>query len=280
MAEAIQSPAAGDILVDPRAHPVLDRQSAGICMLRLHRGQTYDAARCAASAIIRFDRPLLRLGRLLQFWFGQWRHPRYLGRGNLHIFLFAGFIVLVVHTVDCWRWGPRQSPPGDGRPVRRNLRLRRNRRLPLHDRGDRAAAAQARALCGAGAVRQSPHRRRHLPAGADRHADGGATASSRPAMPPANGSSTCRLSLWRCCRWPWMLQGALAAAPVAGRWRNLYLGAYLVHELAFFFLLCYRPFGIQFHVETSLFSCLFREAGPGHGQAGALGRSRRRSSTR
>jgi Fe-S oxidoreductase len=35
------------------------------------------------------------------------------------------------------------------------------------------------------------------------------------------------------------------------------LGAYLVHGLTFFFLLCYRPFGIQFHVETSLFSVYF-----------------------
>src|SRR4029079_16748529 len=28
-------------------------------------------------------------------------------------------------------------------------------------------------------------------------------------------------------------------------------------EVTFFFLLCYRPFGIQFHVETSLFAIYF-----------------------
>ena len=55
---------------------------------------------------------------------------------------------------------------------------------------------------------------------------------------------------------PWMLQGAWLARPLAVL-ANLYLGAYLAHELAFFFLLCYRPFGIQFHVETSLFSVYF-----------------------
>jgi hypothetical protein len=38
---------------------------------------------------IRFDRPLIRLGRLLQFWFGQWRHPRYLAAGIIHILLFS-----------------------------------------------------------------------------------------------------------------------------------------------------------------------------------------------
>ena len=38
---------------------------------------------------------------------------------------------------------------------------------------------------------------------------------------------------------------------------RFYSGAYLVHELTFYFLLCYRPFGIQFHVETSLFNIYF-----------------------
>ena len=38
---------------------------------------------------------------------------------------------------------------------------------------------------------------------------------------------------------------------------GLYFGGYLLHELTFYFLLCYRPFGIQFHVETSLFNIYF-----------------------
>jgi Fe-S oxidoreductase len=55
---------------------------------------------------------------------------------------------------------------------------------------------------------------------------------------------------------PWILQGALAATalPTLGR---VYSGAYLLHEVTFYFLLCYRPFGIQFHVETSLFNIYF-----------------------
>src|ERR1039457_6935969 len=44
----------------------------------------------------RFDRPLIRLGGALQFLCGKWRHPRYLAAGIIHIFLFAGFIVLVI----------------------------------------------------------------------------------------------------------------------------------------------------------------------------------------
>ncbi|MFZ2083508.1 MAG: (Fe-S)-binding protein [Candidatus Sulfotelmatobacter sp.] len=55
---------------------------------------------------------------------------------------------------------------------------------------------------------------------------------------------------------PWILQKALLSAslPTLG---SVYFGAYLVHELTFYFLLCYRPFGIQFHVETSLFNIYF-----------------------
>ena len=37
----------------------------------------------------------------------------------------------------------------------------------------------------------------------------------------------------------------------------MHIGAYIVDVLTFYFLLCYRPFGIQFHVETSLFNVFF-----------------------
>src|SRR5579864_2040887 len=46
----------------------------------------------------RFDRPLVRLWRVLKFWLGQWKQPRYLLAGILHIVLFAGFLILLVHS--------------------------------------------------------------------------------------------------------------------------------------------------------------------------------------
>jgi Fe-S oxidoreductase len=55
---------------------------------------------------------------------------------------------------------------------------------------------------------------------------------------------------------PWLMRSALAATPLSTLW-NLHRDAYLLHQLTFYFLLCYRPFGIQFHVETSLFNVLF-----------------------
>ncbi len=53
------------------------------------------------------------------------------------------------------------------------------------------------------------------------------------------------------------------------------LGSYLLHGVAFFFLLCYRPFGIQFHVETSLFSIYFAKLDRGSSEAGEVGRAGR-----
>src|SRR5271157_6048984 len=46
----------------------------------------------------RFDRPLARLGNVLKFWFGQWKHPRYKVAGTLHILFFAGFILLAARA--------------------------------------------------------------------------------------------------------------------------------------------------------------------------------------
>jgi hypothetical protein len=46
----------------------------------------------------RFDRPWTRLGNVLKFWLGQWRHPRYPAAGAIHLLLFGGFLILVIRT--------------------------------------------------------------------------------------------------------------------------------------------------------------------------------------
>ena len=61
---------------------------------------------------------------------------------------------------------------------------------------------------------------------------------------------------------PWMLKNALSSASPSTLW-NLHRGAYILDVLTFYFLLCYRPFGIQFHVETSLFNVYFAKLDKG-----------------
>src|SRR5664280_266357 len=47
----------------------------------------------------RFDRPLVRLERVLQFWLGQWKHPRYRTAGIMHILLLLAVLSAVRNTV-------------------------------------------------------------------------------------------------------------------------------------------------------------------------------------
>jgi len=47
---------------------------------------------------LRFDQPWARLEKVLKFWLGQWKHPRYKTAGTLHILIFAGFILLAMRA--------------------------------------------------------------------------------------------------------------------------------------------------------------------------------------
>ncbi|MGC1452691.1 MAG: hypothetical protein WA830_21890, partial [Candidatus Sulfotelmatobacter sp.] len=64
----------------------------------------------------RLDRPLARLGRVLQFWLAQWRHPRYRFSGALHILIFAGFLLLASRVFSLLAMGvsDRFAPTGAG----------------------------------------------------------------------------------------------------------------------------------------------------------------------
>ena len=209
----------------------------------------------------RFDRPLLRLKKVGQFWFGQWKHPRYRVAGCIHILIFAGFIVLAYRSFTLIALGVSDRLPLGfpgtfdnvvGRiqeyaativflcmivaAVRRIVF--KPARYAVPERFGKAHAADAIFLLALIALLMA----------AESMFDGSNSAAA---------SIQCRgvdqlaiLSL------PWMFEKALSATPLATL-RTVTFGAFLAHELTFFFLLCYRPFGIQFHVETSLFSIYF-----------------------
>jgi Fe-S oxidoreductase len=60
----------------------------------------------------------------------------------------------------------------------------------------------------------------------------------------------------------WLLKDAVGSFSLSTLWA-LHLSSYLIDVLTFYFLLCYRPFGIQFHVETSLFNVFFAKLDKG-----------------
>ena len=210
----------------------------------------------------RFDRPLTRAGRVLKFWFGQWKHPRYRFAGALHILIFAGFILLVVRTfaVLIVGWHQNFVMPGLPGPVRHLYNMVTDyaativflcmvvaavRRLVFKPgryavpaKYGKGHTADAIFLLGLIAV---------LMLADSVYAASGAVGEVSQGRP---AETLAILSL------PWLLQQVLSSSSFATI-SVVSFAAYLVHELAFYFLLSYRPFGIQFHVETSLFSVYF-----------------------
>jgi len=206
----------------------------------------------------RFDRPFLRLEKVLQFWLGQWRHPRYPGAGILHILVFSGFLILATRAFSLIL-GFSESFAVSGNighvysvvnqyastvvffcmviaVIRRLVFKPARYAVPAkYGKGHTADAIFLLALIATLMVADSLFEASK------------AAAQSQQGQPV---EFLAVLSL------PWMLKSALVAVSLPTL-RTLHLGGYLVHDLTFFFLLCYRPFGIQFHVETSLFSIYF-----------------------
>src|SRR5271166_4067367 len=210
----------------------------------------------------RFDQPWVRLGRVLKYWLGQWKQPRYRAAGTLHIFIFAGFLVLAIRAFSVLIVGvsPNFVPPGlSGRAgdvygvitdyaativflcmliavIRRLVFKPARYAVPAkYGKGHTADAIFLLSLIALLMLADSFFTAAK------------AAAQVRQGQPV---EVLAALSL------PWMIRNALVSTslPTLGR---MYFGAYFVHELTFYFLLCYRPFGIQFHVETSLFNIYF-----------------------
>jgi Fe-S oxidoreductase len=211
---------------------------------------------------LRFDRPMERLGKFFKFWLGQWKHPRYKAMGALHIVIFACFLLLAARAFTVLIVGVSYDfvmPGFSGETGRlygiitdyaasvvficmivaivRRLAFKPTR-YAVPAKFGKAHTADAVFLLALIAILMF----------ADSLFDAARAAGQAQQGRPAEALAV--LSL------PWILQVAFSSAslPLIGR---LYAGGYLLHEVAFYFLLCYRPFGIQFHVETSLFNVYF-----------------------
>jgi Fe-S oxidoreductase len=199
----------------------------------------------------RFDHPWQRLRNVAKYWLGQWRHPRFPGAGVLHILLFAGFLTLVVRAFSLLVIGVSAGfvmPDGPVYAVVRQYAatvvfvvvvIAALRRVIL-----RPVRYQVPANYGKGRPGDAIFLLALIAIlmAADSLFEAARAAALDDQLPPVTLG--------------WFLQRTIASTTLP-MLRNLYLSAYLLHGLTFFFLLCYRPFGIQFHVETSLFSIYF-----------------------
>jgi Fe-S oxidoreductase len=211
---------------------------------------------------LRFDHPWLRLARLGKFWFAQWKQPRYKLAGILHIFVFAGFILLALRAFSVLIVGVSDNfvmPGLAGQTgsiygivtdyaativflcmiiatIRRLIFKPARYAVPA--KFGRSHTADAVFLLSLIAVLML--------------ADS-LFAAAKAAGTLQLGQMAETLAPFSL---PYIFRNFLLSTslPTVSR---IYFGAYLFHEITFYFLLCYRPFGIQFHVETSLFNIYF-----------------------
>jgi Fe-S oxidoreductase len=207
----------------------------------------------------RFDRPFTRLLRVFQYWLAQWKHPRYRGAGVLHILIFAGFITLATRSFALIIFGLSDDfafPGAIGH---------------LYDLATDWAATIVFLCMIVAAIRRIAFQpaRYQVP---ERYGKGHTAdavfllgliailmlcdivfAASNAAAHAQQGRAVASLAV---LSFPWMLSVAMQSAPLAVL-LDTRVGICILHELTFYFLLCYRPFGIQFHVITSLFNVYF-----------------------
>ena len=216
----------------------------------------------------RGDRLAERLFGMAKYAIVQWRQPRYLLAGVLHIIIFTGFVILSLRSITLVLLGVSSDfvIPGFHGFIGSFYNVLK----------DLAATAVLVAVIIA-MVRR------------------GITKPKRYAVPEKYGKDHTKeaifvlvlISTLMVC--DMMFEGSLDVAnhragiagefvfPLTGHWmasqamakmglpslQSIHLGSYLIHELAFFFFLCFLPNGKHFHVITSLPNVFLRKLDKG-----------------
>jgi Fe-S oxidoreductase len=209
----------------------------------------------------RFDRPSTRLARILKYWLGQWKQPRFMFAGILHIVIFLGFLALSVRSLSLVMMGisERFAMPGSGgvghlynivkdyaatlvfvaaifAAIRRGVFKPARYAVPeKYGKDHTAEAIFVLGLIALLLISESVFEA----SGVVLHARQGLGAEALVPLTLA-----------------WMFRNTLISFPHS-LLVNLHLGSYLIHELTFFAFLCFLPLGKHFHVVTSLFNVYF-----------------------
>jgi Fe-S oxidoreductase len=221
-----------------------------------------------ASPDNRFDRIAKRTLNLIKLWLGQWRQPRYLWGGILHILIFAGFIILSVRSMSLviigisenfvmpgfsGTWGHIYNNLKDYAAtvvliacviaaIRRGVfKPERYKVPPKYGKDHTAEAVFVLGLIATLMVSESLFEASSL---ALNHQMG------NPAefLPP--------LSL------VWFFKNMLLNTS-PDTLQVMHILTFYVHDLTFFFFLCFLPMGKHFHVITSVFNVFFMKLDKG-----------------
>jgi Fe-S oxidoreductase len=228
---------------------------------------TYIVARRLAPIVkanpdFRFDRPKERIINVLKIWLGQYRHPRYMTAGILHIVIFFGFLILSVRSTELVIKGISADfvMPGLGGVIgdiyyffkdyaatavfiavvvaayRRGIIKPKRYHYPEsygHDHTNEAIFVLA--LIGTLMISESLYE---------------AVLVASEAQKGLHTSFLAPLTL------AWFFKIIFSHASTSTL-QGLHVISYYVHDLTFFFFLCFLPMGKHFHVITSLFNVFF-----------------------
>jgi Fe-S oxidoreductase len=212
----------------------------------------------------RFDRPGQRVKDILVYWLGQYKQPRYMLAGVLHIVIFFGFLILAIRSISLVIIGfsPDFVFPGLSGPlgdvynvlkdyaatlvflaciaagIRRGVYTPERYKVPPQYGKDHTfEAIFVLGLIGGLMVFESLFEAAHVAAAGMEH------------MPAP-------LSLG------WFFAWILAPAS-GGFLQFTHVVSYFAHDVIFFFFLCFLPFGKHFHVITSIFNVYFHKLDKG-----------------
>ncbi len=217
----------------------------------------------------RLDHIPQRIVNVVKIWLGQYRQPRYLLAGVVHIVIFAGFLILSIRSCSLVVIGiaPNFVMPGFGGWLGDIYNF-------LKD----YAATAVLIACAIAAFRRAVVKpaRYAVPAkyGKDHTAEAlfvlGMIATlmiseslfeaSRVA---ANTQAGLHAEFLAPASLAWFFKNALLSTSLETL-QTLHIVAYYIHDLTFFFFLCFLPLGKHFHVITSLFNVFFMRIAKGN----------------
>lgn len=218
----------------------------------------------------RFDRWPERIWKVLKIWLIQWRQPRYMMAGVIHIAIFFGFLTLALRSTSLVIIGivPDFVLPGMGGIVG-----------DIYNIAKDYAATIVFIACFVAAVRRGVFRpeRYDVPAkyGHDHTAEAvfvcmvimtlmvseSMFESALVAAEMAKGAH--HVAYLAPGTLAWMFKNMLLDTPVE-KLQTIHVASYFVHDFTFFFFLCFLPLGKHFHVITSLPNVLFMRLNRGN----------------
>jgi Fe-S oxidoreductase len=203
-----------------------------------------------------------RIGQLLKIWLLQWRHPRYMLAGVLHILLFAGFLILGLRSLELMFVGiiPGFHLPGMDSVLGKSYGILRTYAATW------VLVVSLIAMVRRGIFKPS---RYEVPAKYGKAHTGEAVfvlamicilviceslfEGTQVAAQHQQGLATHFLPPLSLA---WIFSVSLGASPMGElQWLNGV--AYFLHDVTFFTFLCFLPLGKHFHVVTSLFNVFF-----------------------